>query len=730
MIHAMDTSAGRGRSGMGVASRGRARRSGIAAGGVPATQAGNGAEGTVRDQPPPAASKRWAWFTVPSVGAAIPLILATALTLANLALTQPTLAQPAPAQPMPAQPSAGGPRKPLAMTDLPSLPQRVILRPGARIHQTADAGAPSQPTPGFGVFFVYDRRTAGGDAWIEIGPTTDGRTVGWVPGARAIDWKQTMVLAFNNPAGRDRAMFFRDADTPTKLWLDVNGGKAEADRLRQQAVGGQDGAVIALEPETYVDITKQFYLLPILSWSKKENERTNIARILEVASAPAAPQRTAMSDVDALRNYKGAVVFVIDTTMSMGPYIERTKEIIRRVIDRIRDTAVRDNFRFGLVAYRDHMGGDPRLEYVTRMVSAPDFGEASDALLGRLNQAGDTRVNNQDFDEDALAGVKLALDDINWSQFAGRYVILITDAGAREGNDPLSQTKLDVQNVRDLARSEAKQVAIYSVHLKTPEGRSNHARAERQYRGLSLFKEGADPLYYPVQDGNLAQFGSVIDTLTDSLLGQVAQAVGRPIGGIRPPQTPQERRIAEQAEVVGNAMRLAYLGRTRQQAAPDAVRSFVVDQDLDPFDPQPNRRPLDVRVLLTKNQLSDLAGTIRAIQQAQAANRLTPDRFFEHVRGAIAAATRNPGGQAAFQRLSGAFGEYLKDLPYDSEIMEFTQEEWTAMGSGRRQEIVNSLDSKLRSYELYNSQPDLWVKFDPSQPANEAMYPVPLDRLP
>jgi serine/threonine-protein kinase PpkA len=633
----------------------------------------------------------------------------------------------APTQPTQA---ATGQRKPLAMTDLPSLPQRVILRPGARIHPAADANAPSQPTPGFGVFYVYDRKHSGADGWVEIGAATDGRTAGWVSSARAMDWKQTMVLAFNNPAGRDRAMFFRDADTPAALWLNVAGGKAEADRLHQQAAAGQEGPVIALEPETYIDITRQFYLLPILSWSKKENERTNVARILEVASAPAAPQRTAMSDLDALRNYKGSVVFVIDTTMSMGPYIERTKEIIRRVIDRVRDTAVRDNFRFGLVAYRDHMGGNPQLEYVTRMVSAPDFAEASDALLGRLNQAADAKANNADFDEDALAGVKMALDDVNWAQFAGRYVILITDAGTREGNDPLSQTRLDIRNVRDLARSEAKQVAIYGVHLKTPEGRANHAKAERQYRALTVFKEGGDPLYYPIQDGNLTQFTGVIDTLTDNLLAQVSQAVGRPIGGIRAPQTPQERRIAEQSEVVGNAMRLAYLGRTRQQAAPDAVRSFVVDQDLDPFDPQPNRRPLDVRVLLTKNQLSDLANTIRVIQEAQAANRLTPDRFFEHVRGAIAAATRNPGGQAAFQRLSGAFGEYLKDLPYESEIMEFTQHEWAAMGSGRRQEIVNSLDSKLRSYKLYNDQPSLWVSFDGGRDPNEAMYPVPLDRLP
>ena len=70
----------------------------------------------------------------------------------------------------------------------------------------------------------------------------------------------------------------------------------------------------------------------------------------------------------------------------MCPYIELTLAACKRVVDRIRDTAVRDNFRFGMVAFRDHMGGNPRLEYVTRMVSLPDLTEASDALLPRVSQ--------------------------------------------------------------------------------------------------------------------------------------------------------------------------------------------------------------------------------------------------------------------------------------------------------------------------------------------------------
>jgi hypothetical protein len=648
------------------------------------------------------------------------LLLALPLLAPVGALAQATA--PAPA-------ASAATRQPLTLEGRTTLFQRVILRPGATLSERPDAAAPSRPAAGFGVFYVYARQGSGPDGWVEVGAAMDGQTAGWVKAERSMDWKQTMVLAFNNPAGRDRAMFFRDAEVPRRLWLDTRSGAAEAGRLRQAATAGQEGPVVALEPETFVDITRQFYLLPILSADRVENEMAQEARLLEVVSAPAQAQRPPTPDLDALRNYKGAVVFVVDTTISMGPYIDRTREVLKRVMDRIRDTAVRDNFRFGMVAFRDNMGGDPRLEYVTRMVALPDFRQAPDALLGSLSRVEEARASNEGFDEDSLAGVKLALDEVPWQDFGGRFVILVTDAGARDANDPRGETHLGPAEIRALAQSEAKQVAVMAIHLRTPEGRANHARAERQYRELTRFG-AAGSLYYPIEEGNVTQFGETVDTLTDALLAQVAQAVGRPIGGIRPPQTATQRRVAEQAEVVGTAMRLSYLGRARQQEAPDVVRSFVLDQELNPADPKPERRPLDVRVLLTRNQLSDLAATVRGIIQAGAASRLSPETFFERVRGATTASVRDPRRMAEFQRLGGAFGEYLEDLPYKSQIMDITLDDWINGGAGPRTEVRNALDAKLQLYEEFNRQPSLWVSFDGGRNPGEAMYPVPIDALP
>jgi hypothetical protein len=82
-------------------------------------------------------------------------------------------------------------------------------------------------------------------------------------------------------------MFFRDAETPRALWLNTRGGAAEATRLREAARANTEGPVIALEPENFIDITRQFYLLPILSAQRVENESAHEARLLEVVCAPA-----------------------------------------------------------------------------------------------------------------------------------------------------------------------------------------------------------------------------------------------------------------------------------------------------------------------------------------------------------------------------------------------------------------------------------------------------------
>jgi serine/threonine-protein kinase PpkA len=614
------------------------------------------------------------------------------------------------------------PVTPLIMEGKKTLFQRVIARPGATLSpQPSAAGA--QPIPGFTVFYVYARQ--GGDhGWIEVGRTSSGQVDGWMPTDQAIDWKHTMIGAFTNPAGRQRVLFLRTADDEEGVILDADPGHA-ADTLRAAALAGHPGPVVAMEPANYVDITRNFYLLPILSAQEVEREIGPPMRVLEVLSAPANKPAPPPPSAPKLQDFKAGVVFVLDTTLSMQPYIVATRAAIKDIVARIAASPLRDNFRFGLVAYRDSLAENWRLEYATRVYAKPDFSQPADAINAAIATVHDSSSSSIGFDEDPIAGVKTALDTIDWNALGGRYIILITDSGARTADNPHSITHLGITEIKQL--TNAQHVAVFVLHLLTPEGDAaqDHPHAIAQYRELTRFG-AAGSLYYGVPHGAPAALAVMVRQLSDELLSQVAAITGRPLNSVEASAPPPDPRMQQQVQVVSDAMRLAYLGDADKTQAPDVVRSFTTDAD----PANPTVTSLDVKVLLTRNQLSDLAQSLQTILSAGLADRTDPQVFFNQLRAAFATAARDPNQIAHAATLGALLGEYLDGLPYHSEIMDIGQDDWLAMGAIAQRTVLNNIESRLRLYQDYEADPDLWVDLSGTRSPGEAMIPIPIEALP
>ena len=611
------------------------------------------------------------------------------------------------------------PRTPLLIEGKQSLYQRVIARPGATLSPRPD-GQGAQPVPGFTVYYVY-ARPPGDAARIEVGRTADGRPEGWLEGAKAIEWKHAMIAAFTSPAGRQPVLFLRTERDERLLMMDRESGQRAAALRAAAAVSGSDpGPVVAVEPAAAIDFSRHFYLMPILSAERIEREFGPPLRLLQVISAPAEPQRPPAVPAPPAQ-FKAGVVFVLDTTISMQPYIDRTRDAIRGVVASVGSTPLRDNFRFGLVGYRDSLEDSPGLEYSTKVFGQPDFGQPADSINAEVATAREASASSNGFDEDPIAGIKAALDEIDWSPMAGRFIVLITDAGARRAQHPHSLTRLDIAEIRELAK--AKGVAVFAIHLLTPEGRArrDHEPAAAQYQELTQFG-AAGPLYFPVPNGAPDAFARTVQDLSRALLSQVGEAAGHPVAA-GPAPAPA---IAAAARVAGEAMRLTYVGRAENTQAPDVVRSWTTDRDLlDPAVPS-----LDVRVLLTRNQLSDLARSLQGILQAGLAGRTEPRTFFTQLRATFAAAARDPQRIAGAQRIGAMLGEYLDDLPYQSEIMDIGEADWIAMGAIAQRTVLNSIEAKLRLYQEFQSNADLWVDLSGSRAAGEALFPVPIEALP
>jgi serine/threonine-protein kinase PpkA len=325
-----------------------------------------------------------------------------------------------------------------------------------------------------------------------------------------------------------------------------------------------------------------------------------------------------------------------------------------------------------------------------------------------------------------------AIEDVDWRDHDGRFVILISDAGARRASDPLGSTKLGAERLRVWAQDKDQasgggKIAIYALHLLTPEGRHTHDGASVQYRTLSRWGD-AGSLYFPVADGSLESFGDQVDALVRSLVQQLESAyTGRLI---EVPAGPEVTELERKTALVGRAMQMAYLGRAKGSRAPRLIDAWVADRDF----VKQSHKTLEVRVLITKNQLSDLQETLQAILDAGETTFMSAKDFFAQLRSAAATLARDPQkvNEIQVRKLAdvGLVGEWLSDLPYKSQVMHITESRWLKRSYAEQQEVLDAIEEKIELYRQVHDDTDRWIPLQVGGSMGEAVTTVPLDLLP
>ncbi|MGY2289869.1 vWA domain-containing protein [Pseudomonas sp. SDO528_S397] len=633
--------------------------------------------------------------------------------------------------------------KPLIQEGKKTLFQRVLTTPGCKLSPAA-GGTPGAVQPTFSRFYVYERATAANAEWLKVGPDSYGKTIGWLPAACTTDWKMQLTLAFTNPANRDRLLFFKERATVEGI-LDAPDPVSKVAPLRATLKQGKQApGILAQEPAYFVDLQKQFYLLPVLSGEEVMTEGGFRTRLLNVASVSKAEDAAGSnagagagsasadgSTSSQLKEFSAAVVFVIDSTISMDPYIDRTREAIRKVYEQIEAQHLGKQVKFGLVAFRSSTKAVPGLEYVSKMYADPNQVKDSADFLAKVADLKQAKVSSSSFDEDAYAGVMHSIDKVDWSQFGARYVVLITDAGALEGDNKLSNTGLSASQVRLEAANPG--VAIYTLHLKTPAGAKDHARAEAQYQNLSTYPGTNTSLYYPVNAGDVQAFGRKVDSLAAAITSQVKAAyLGEDAIGsaLNAKQDPADQKMLEDAALIGHAMQLAYLGEKTNSKAPPVFKAWITDRDLI----KQNIPTTDVRVLLTKSQLSDLSTVMQQILDAANEGLISPTDMFDRLRSVAATMGADPNQLKANSNAKiadmGVVGEYLEGLPYQSEVLNLDEDTWKSWDGLAQEKFIRTLNTKLRHYQRYNADVDRWVSLADNSDARDNVYPVPLEMMP
>lgn len=636
----------------------------------------------------------------------------------------------------------GTQRTPLLMPGKKTLYQRVLTRPGAALARSP-GGAGQSAIPAFTRFYVYGRKTDTGTAWLEVGADSHGTVKGWLRADQTVPWRQQLALAFSPPGARQPVLFFKDRQPLLDILNQQDPAREVAAIRKALASKGHEPRIVAMEPATSVDINKRFYLLPILQAEEVYSAKGPTVRLLQVASVTdESTQKTTGAhgqDQQAMmKTFSAAVVFVIDSSISMGPYIERTREAVRRISRQVAAANLDNQVRFGLVAFRGPGKDGSPIGYISRLFADPGKVSSGEDFLAKVAALREAPVSTAYFDEDAYAGVMTAMREVNWFDYGARFIVLITDAGAIAANEPGSSTGLDAKEVRLEAKHRG--IALYTLHLKTPAGVKDHAKAQSQYEELSANDLLKNPLYFGVDSGSVDQFGRIVDALGEAIADQVmAASRGEVVVGsartadpalVRHPSNDAVARVRQQTALLGYAMRLAYLGSKEGVAAPSLYKAWIADRDFDDL----TRPVTEVRVLLTKSELSNLQLVVKEVADAALKGMTSPDDFFQQISLAAARFSRDPeaakGKQGAKLADLGLLGEYAEGLPYRSDILSLDQDTWRAMSAGEQEALIRALNRKLRLYQIYNADTDRWVSLAPGGDPKDDVYPVPLEAMP
>ncbi len=628
-------------------------------------------------------------------------------------------------------------KKPLLLPGKKSLYQRVLARPGALLYKKPQRNSYLSNVEPFSVFYVYKREKKKGEEWLLVGAESHGKTEGWIKNRQLIRWDQALTVSFREPLGRDRTLLYRDRDYLKKL--SKNYDLKQYRKLYKSAKKGNidpNSPVVAIQPESYTDIQDDFYLVPILSHEDIYLGGEQ-ARMLQVATVPIAKTKSKPAKTTNIGdNYRSGIVFVIDTTRSMGPYIDRTREAVRKVYDEINNAGLTDRVSFGLVAFRDSLRGVPGLQYTDRLYANLGQGKSAEQFLRLVDNVQPARVSSRGFNEDPYAGIKRAIEGIDWDGFSARYVVVITDAGARQGHDMRSKTGMGAETLRQMAEDNG--IAIWTLHLLTQGGKNNHARAARQYKTLSSYP-GIGDFYYGVDMGNVNEFGYVLETAAKQITQQVRATAGGKPSQMQPTQhagNVEFTAFQDKVATLGYALRMRYLQRQKGVKVPSLFNAWLVDRDFQ----QPEIPALDVRILLTRNQLSDLQVVLKKVLETAEDGIISPRNFLNDLKSLAASLSRDPASASRSTRATSSYGgnladmgymrEFMEGLPYKGEIMSLSLDDWESWSARQQLSFIHKLEEKINYYSALHDNTDLWVSLGGGAINGDSVFPVALDMLP
>jgi serine/threonine-protein kinase PpkA len=653
-------------------------------------------------------------------------------------------------------------RRPIMIEGKTFLPLRVLARPFSNIYKEQDPakGTVEENVPTFQAYYVYTRpevKATGTEitGWYEVGSDNRGTVLGWMRAEDVLEWKQNMSLAYTHPEGRKPVLLFEQREAVLDLV------KAPSDQRKQRAEAlyaaiqaknlPADFPVRSVEPNGYIDISSQFYLLPILEFGEAGLDQYE-TRILKLAAAvlkggDAREQSTLQGNTNYLdqavsRNLDMAVgeekellkklemdiVFVIDMTASMQPWINATLDAVKTIALQItQDAVIRQSVHFGLWGYRDSLD-NPGIEFLTKNFT-PTL-QPVEAFAPILQGVHEATVSSGNFDEDVFSGVNDAMTKTAWTLDALRFIVLVGDAPNHELGDRWNYSGQSAETLRQFANDHS--TYIFALHAKYADPRLErfHVLAEKQFRTLTTNKGTSEAAYYSVNGLDVNAFTQAARQIADRLVQVIAEAKKGQVATVAVVTTPgsaQPSPVEKLASSVGHAALVEWLGRATETKAPRDIIAWTVDKDL--FDPA--LPSMEVRLLINKRELDELRKVLQDVMTAGRTGQIGGEDFFKVLQTTAATVARGEQSRIRQARsMAELVPDFLQGLPYKSQLMALTNDLWASWSTDQQDDFLKGVEAKINLYATIHDTPDKWIQLHQGDAPDEFVYPIALDSLP
>lgn len=603
-------------------------------------------------------------------------------------------------------------------------PLKVIVRRRTALRVSPSPDAPVRREVGPMEFFFVLPGAANGwhrVATREVVPA--GTQLGYLAVEDVVEWWHREAIGLlPRASGRQRARFY---DDPTR-WQD--GFTRWPDRPEQ------DQGALGIEPER---LGHAGFVMPVLEAREGvtldlDGSVHDLYRVAFIAARPGDPVTpSAPAPEPTLRAELGGflvdVVFCVDVSGSMQPYIDAVREAIARVTADLREghQALSDRFRFGLVTFR----GPGEAEVACRLEDGRDHARflAAVAALDDEGGAGDG--------EDVISGMKLALG-MDWCEVGFKQVVLVGDEAAfgPDNHPERNPTGLTIEELLTMAQPvegavrplDALRVCrvISTVEVQRPvNGEQLDLLRTRQFSELAGLGDGA---HFP---GEAWRFGAdQVTGMRDALVADLTRRIdgARAVAELidETPAPLPEGRVALDPRFAGVPAPFRELIELLRPAGRSGDALPVQDAWVSSFDAY-GAAVVTERFLVSRARLRRLQQVIELVGTELDLPGVNPAVLVQMLQQRLAAMSIDHDLGPATP-LSVVF-EIVGGLPIRTPLMELTPEQVAAMTPADRGRVVDKLARMARAFDEQLETPALWFKLDPSDDARDALAFIAID---